>query len=110
GLRGNRRYLTGTRFDLIPEVRSFLMVKRSSAGLFPRRVAGSIVFAASLVGIIPGALGLDMEETEQAFNEVCSACHSVQSVFEGPRLTAQQWDSTVRDMVGRGAEGTDDQL
>ena len=86
------------------------MDKRSSGSLFPRRAAGSLVFAAGLLGFIPGALGLDMEEAEQAFNFVCSDCHSTQSVFEGPRLTSQQWDSTVRDMVGRGADATDEEL
>jgi len=79
------------------------MVKRSYG-------AASLVFAAGLLGAVPAALGQDMEQAEQTFNQVCSECHSVETVFEGPRLTAQQWDSTVRDMVGRGANATDEQL
>lgn len=63
-----------------------------------------------LFGGIPGVMGLDLQQAEQTFNDVCSACHSVDVIFEGQRLTAQQWDSTVRDMVGRGADATDEQL
>src|SRR5690606_33094325 len=91
------------QFEFNQDVRSFLMVKRSYG-------AASLVFAMGLLGRVPAGLGQDMEQAEQTFNQVCSECHSVETVFEGPRLTAQQWDSTVRDMVGRGANATDEQL
>ena len=51
-----------------------------------------------------GAIG------EQATGEVCSSCHGWDVIFGGPRQTPRQWDSTISDMLARGAVASDEQL
>jgi competence ComEA-like helix-hairpin-helix protein len=47
---------------------------------------------------------------EQATGAVCLNCHGWDAIFGGPRQTPGQWDFIVSDMVGRGAQGTPEQL
>lgn len=48
---------------------------------------------------------------EQATGGACaSACHGWDLIFGGPRRVPREWDSVISDMVGRGAQLTDEQL
>jgi competence ComEA-like helix-hairpin-helix protein len=47
---------------------------------------------------------------EQATGAVCLSCHGWDSIFGGPRQTADQWDFIVSEMVSRGAQGTPEQI
>lgn len=47
---------------------------------------------------------------EQATAAVCLSCHGWDSIFGGPRQTADQWDFIVSEMVSRGAQGTPEQI
>jgi len=43
------------------------------------------------------------------FQRICGKCHGTETVTK-LRQSAEQWSATIDDMVGRGAEGTDDEL
>jgi competence ComEA-like helix-hairpin-helix protein len=43
------------------------------------------------------------------FQRICGKCHGVELVIK-QHQSAEQWSATVDDMVGRGAEGTDDEF
>jgi len=43
------------------------------------------------------------------FQCICGKCHGVQIAIK-LRHSAEHWSATVDDMVGRGAEGTDDEF
>jgi len=43
------------------------------------------------------------------FQRICGKCHGLEMVTK-ERQSADQWSATVDDMVGRGAEGTDDEF
>jgi mono/diheme cytochrome c family protein len=44
-----------------------------------------------------------------AFQDVCGACHSVETVTS-QRRTRAQWQESINSMVARGAKGTDEQF
>jgi mono/diheme cytochrome c family protein len=43
------------------------------------------------------------------FQQVCGACHSVETVTS-QRRTRAQWQESITSMIGRGAKGTDEQF
>jgi cytochrome c oxidase cbb3-type subunit 3 len=45
----------------------------------------------------------------ETVQRACSGCHTVQ-MFAGRRMTRRQWDTTVSNMIGRGAKITDDEF
>src|SRR5271154_2136977 len=46
---------------------------------------------------------------KEAFQSVCGACHSVETVTS-QRRTRAQWQESINSMVARGAKGTDEEL
>lgn len=72
------------------------------------------VLASEPAGETAGLENIGPEELntrgEQATGAVCLNCHGWDSIFGGPRQTADQWDFVVSEMVSRGAQGTPDQL
>ena len=45
----------------------------------------------------------------ETVKKICSACHPAEIVL-GRGMTREQWGSTVSNMIGRGAKGTDDEF
>jgi cytochrome c oxidase cbb3-type subunit III len=45
----------------------------------------------------------------EAFQKVCAACHSIETVTS-QRRTRAQWQENITSMIGRGAKGTDEEF
>jgi mono/diheme cytochrome c family protein len=65
-------------------------------------MAALLLAPATCVAQSPGA-------ARAAFQEVCGACHSVETVTS-QRRTRAQWQDSINSMVARGAKGTDEQF
>jgi cytochrome c oxidase cbb3-type subunit 3 len=65
-------------------------------------VAALLLAPATCVAQSPGA-------ARAAFQDVCGACHSVETVTS-QRRTRAQWQESINSMVARGAKGTDEQF
>jgi competence ComEA-like helix-hairpin-helix protein len=66
----------------------------------------------ALVCLIPAAKAQDdlpEGKGKDVTARMCSSCHGLSTVTAS-RRTGKSWARTVDDMVGRGAEGTDDEI
>src|SRR5947208_9867995 len=64
----------------------------------------AVVLAAPTAGLAQPPTG-----ARQAFEKVCGACHSLETVTS-QRRTRPQWQESIASMVARGAKGTEEEL
>src|SRR3982750_2858551 len=64
----------------------------------------ALLLAAPVVGLAQPPAG-----AQQAFQKVCGACHSLETVTS-QRRTRPQWQESIASMVARGAKGTEEEF
>lgn len=71
----------------------------------------SVIAVLSACLSIPVAVAADIPEGKGKadFERICGQCHGVEVVV-GSRMSEDKWAAVVDDMVGRGAQGTQDEL
>ena len=76
------------------------------------RLAGTVAIVAVVCGSIVKSQEPSLPEGEgkEVVERMCAdQCHGLTTVVSA-RLTKEQWDTTVKSMVARGAEGTDEDV
>ena len=90
------------------EVIAFAVGSRSEAGRKPLPAAPTAATQSRRSGIAASGTAIEARASESAalqlINQRCTTCHPVSQVLSAPRRSSLEWSSTVREMVGRGAE------
>lgn len=66
-------------------------------------ICAALLLAAPIVGTAQPDRG------REAFQKICGACHSTETVTS-QRRTRAQWQENIQSMIGRGAKGTDEEF
>lgn len=72
-------------------------------------IAVAALLLAPLAGMAQPASVAREALQREAFQKVCGACHSVDTVTS-QRRTRAQWQESITSMVARGAKGTDEEF
>ena len=64
----------------------------------------ALLLALPVVGLAQPPAG-----AQQAFQKVCGACHSLETVTS-QRRTRAQWQESITSMIARGAKGTEEEF